>query len=199
LDEAGVEVDEHAGVEVDNHLQTTNSDIYAVGDVATRYRFTHTADFMARMVVRNALFFGRQSFDDLLIPWCTYTEPELAHVGLYPDDLEDRDIDYETFTQPLADNDRALLEGATDGFVRLHVDGSGAIQGATIVGPNAGDLISEITLAIHAGMDLDALADVIHPYPTLAGAIRTIGDDYKRSKLTLTVQKLLRRVLQMRR
>ncbi|QDG54974.1 FAD-containing oxidoreductase [Persicimonas caeni] len=199
LEEAGVEFDERHGVAVDDRLQTTNSDIYAVGDVATRYRFTHAADFMARMVVRNALFFGRQKFDDLLIPWCTYTDPEVAHVGLYPRDLEERGINYRTLTQPFDEVDRAVLEGESEGFVRLHVDDSGAILGATIVGPRAGDLISEITVAMRAGMELDTLADVIHPYPTTASAIRQAGDAYNRTRLTLTVKKLLRRVLSMRR
>jgi pyruvate/2-oxoglutarate dehydrogenase complex dihydrolipoamide dehydrogenase (E3) component len=199
LEEAGVSFDERTGVEVDERLQTTNSDVFAVGDVATRYQFTHAADFMARMVVRNALFFGRQKFDDLLIPWCTYTDPEIAHVGLYPSDLDERGVDYQTFTQSFADVDRAILEGETDGFVRLHVDDSGTILGATIVGPNAGDLISEIAVAMRADMKLDALADVIHPYPTMAGAIRQAGDAYNRTKLTLTVKKLLRRVLSLRR
>jgi pyruvate/2-oxoglutarate dehydrogenase complex dihydrolipoamide dehydrogenase (E3) component len=199
LDQADIDYDERTGIEVDDRLQTTNSDVYAVGDVATRYQFTHAADFMARMVVRNALFFGRQSFDDLLIPWCTYTNPEVAHVGLYPRDLDERGIDYETFEQPLSDVDRALAEGDTDGFVRLHVDGSGEIQGATIVGPHAGDLISEVTVAMRADITLDALSDVIHPYPTYAGAIRSTGDDFSRTKLTLTVKKLFRKVLAMRR
>jgi pyruvate/2-oxoglutarate dehydrogenase complex dihydrolipoamide dehydrogenase (E3) component len=199
LEEAGVAYDERTGVEVDERLQTTNSDVFAVGDVCTRYQFTHAADFMARMVVRNALFFGRQKFDDLLIPWCTYTDPEIAHVGLYPSDLDERGVDYQTFTQSLADVDRAILEGETDGFVRLHVDDSGTILGATIVGPSAGDLISEVAVAMRADMKLDALADVIHPYPTMAGAIRQAGDTYNRTRLTLTVKKLLRRVLSLRR
>jgi pyruvate/2-oxoglutarate dehydrogenase complex dihydrolipoamide dehydrogenase (E3) component len=199
LDEAGVAFDERAGVEVDDRLQTTNSNVFAVGDVCTRYQFTHAADFMARIVVRNALFFGRQKFDDLLIPWCTYTDPEIAHVGLYPGDLDERGVAFQTFDQSFADVDRAILEGETEGFVRLHVDDSGTILGATIVGPGAGDLISEVAVAMRADMKLDALADVIHPYPTMAGAIRQAGDAYNRTKLTLTVKKVLRRVLSMRR
>ncbi|MFP4600754.1 MAG: FAD-containing oxidoreductase, partial [Persicimonas sp.] len=195
LEAAGVAFDERTGVEVDERLQTTNSSVYAVGDVATRYQFTHAADFMARMVVRNALFFGRQKFDDLLIPWCTYSDPEIAHVGLYPRDLDERGLTYRTHTQPLADVDRAILEGETDGFVRIHVDDSGTILGATIVGPHAGDLISEVAVAMRADMKLDALADVIHPYPTMAGAIRKVGDTHNRTRLTGTVKKLLRGLL----
>jgi pyruvate/2-oxoglutarate dehydrogenase complex dihydrolipoamide dehydrogenase (E3) component len=200
LQEAGVEFDMRTGVVVDNRLRTTNTDVFAVGDVATKYRFTHAADFMARMVVRNALFFGRENFDDLLIPWCTYTDPEVAHVGLYPRDLEDRGFDFDTFTREFADVDRAKLEGDTDGFVRIHVaSGSDEILGATIVGPHAGDLISEITLAMQTDTGLGTLANVIHPYPTIAEAIRQSGDNYNRTRLTTTVKKLMRQVLSLRR
>ena len=110
-----------AGVVVNDRLQTTNPDIYGVGDVATRFQFTHAADFMARIVVKNALFFGRDKFSHLVIPWATYTEPELAHVGLYPRDLEERGIAFRTFTRRFADVDRAIVDGVTDGFVKIHV------------------------------------------------------------------------------
>ena len=200
LEAAGVEFDERTGVKVDNRLQTTNSDVFAVGDVATKYRFTHAADFMARMVVRNALFFGREKFDDLLIPWCTYTDPEIAHVGLYPSDLEERGQAFDTFTREFAEVDRAILEGETDGFVRMHVEaGSDKILGATVVGPHAGDLIGEMTLAMQSDTGLGALANVIHPYPTIAESIRQSGDMYNRTRLTLTVKKLMRQVLSLRR
>lgn len=200
LDTVGVEFDRRMGVKVDDRLQTTNSDIYAVGDVATKYKFTHAADFMARQVVRNALFFGRGSFSDLLIPWCTYTEPAIAHVGLYPSDLDEREIEYDTFTRPFAEVDRAKLDDATEGFVRVHTrKGSDEIVGATIVGRHAGDLIGEMTLAMQAGMGLSAIADVIHPYPTMADAIRQVGDMYNRTRLTPTSKTLLRSVLSIRR
>ena len=198
LQRAQIAYDERTGIEVDDRLQTTNSDVYAVGDVASRYQFTHAADFMARMVVRNALFFGRESFDDLLIPWCTYTEPELAHVGLYPADLEQRDIEFSTMTRSFADVDRAIVDGDTEGFVRLHVDDSATILGATVVGPGAGNLIGEIALAMHAGVTLDTVADVIHPYPTTASAFRELGDQYNRTRLTSTVKKLFRGFLSLR-
>ena len=119
LEEAGVDYDTRRGVVVNDRLQTSNPDIYAVGDVATRYQFTHSADFMARLVVRNALFFGRDRFSRLLIPWAVYTQPEIAHVGLYERDLEERDREYVTFTRPLANVDRAIVDGATEGFVRI--------------------------------------------------------------------------------
>lgn len=200
LESAGVEFDERRGVIVDDNLRTSNGDIFAVGDVCTRYQFTHAADFMARLVIRNALFFGRGKFSRLLIPWCTYTQPELAHVGLYPRDLEEREIDYATFERRFADVDRAKVDGETEGFVRIHVKkGSDEILGATVVGEHAGDLISEIALAMRGEVGLGTLADVIHPYPTTAEAIRQAGDAYNRTRLTNTVKSLFRGLLALRR
>ncbi len=97
LDEAGIKYDERMGIHIDDSLRTSNPDVFAVGDVASKYQFTHMADFMARMVIRNALFFGRDKFSSFLIPWATYTDPEVAHVGLYEKDLQDRDMAYSTF------------------------------------------------------------------------------------------------------
>lgn len=197
LETAGVEYDERTGIVVDDRLKTTNSDVFAVGDVATEFQFTHAADFMARNVVRNALFFGRQKFSDLLIPRCTYTEPELAHVGPNPDEL---DVEYDTETRPFAEVDRSKLEGDTDGFVRFYLRaGSDEILGATIVGAHAGELISEVTVAMQAGMGLGDLADVIHPYPTRSEALRQAGDAFNRTRLTPTVSTFLEKVLSVRR
>jgi len=199
LDVAGVDFDKR-GVKVNDKLQTSNSSIFAVGDVIGSYQFTHAADFMARLVLRNALFFGRDKFSNLLIPWCTYSDPEVAHVGLYPRDIEERGMKYKTFTRPFEDVDRALLEGSTEGFVRIHVKhGTDEILGATIVGEHAGDLISELTLAMQSKTGLGALASVIHPYPTRADAIRQTGDMFNRTRLTLTVKKLFRRLMALQR
>lgn len=200
LEAAGVAYDERRGIEVDDQLATSNGSIFAIGDVCTRFQFTHVADAMARMAVRNALFFGRQRFSRLIIPWCTYTEPELAHVGLYPRDLDERGIDYRTFERRFADVDRAVVDGDTEGFVQVHVaKGGDEILGATVVGAHAGELISEITLAIKHGVGLGALADVIHPYPTRAEAIRQLGDAYNRTRLTAAVKSLFRGLLALRR
>lgn len=200
LEAAGVRYDPRKGVEVNDKLQTSNPAVFAVGDVASRYQFTHMADFMARLVVRNALFFGRDKVSNLLIPWATYTEPEVAHVGLYEKDLEERKIEYVTYKRELAEVDRAILEGDTEGFVKIHVrKGSDEILGATIVGGHAGDMISEISVAMRAGMGLGTLASVIHPYPTTAEAIRQVGDAYNRTRLTPTVKKIFNRLLSLRR
>ena len=192
--------DQRLGIQVNDRLQTTNSDVYAVGDVASKYQFTHMADFMARLVIRNALFFGRDKVSSLLIPWATYTEPELAHVGLYAKDLEDRNVEYSTFIREFSDVDRAIVDGEGDGFVKIHVKkGTDEIVGATIVGSHAGDMISEITVAMQAGMGLSKLASVIHPYPTVAEAIRQCGDAYNRGRLTPTIRSLFDRLMALQR
>ena len=120
LEAAGVAYDAKAGIQVDDHLRTTNPRIFAAGDVCSPYKFTHAADFMARIVIRNALFKGRAKPSALVIPWCTYTSPEIAHVGLYPKEAKEKGIAIDTYTQELHDVDRAVLEGETEGFVRIH-------------------------------------------------------------------------------
>ncbi len=200
LEAAGVAFDARTGVQVNDQLQTSNPDIYAVGDVASKYQFTHMSDFMARLVVRNALFRGRDRVSRLLVPWATYTDPEVAHVGLYEADLRERSIAYATYVRQFADVDRTRLEGHTEGFVKIHVQrGNDTILGATIVGPHAGDMISEIAVAMQAGMGLGKLANVIHPYPTAAEAIRQCGDAYNRTRLTPTVKKIFNRLMALQR
>ena len=190
LEDVGVAYDRR-GVQVDDRLRTTNRRIHAAGDVCSRFQFTHAADFMARIVIRNALFAGRARASRLLIPWCTYTSPELAHVGLRPEEAAAKGLEVATFAQPLHDVDRAILDGEEDGFVKLHVrKGSDRIVGATIVARNAGDLIGEVTLAMRNGIGLGRIADTIHPYPTQAEAIRRLGDQYNRTRLTPFVKSL---------
>ena len=199
LEAAGVEFTKH-GVTVNDRLQTTNKKIYAAGDVALRWRFTHTADAAARIILQNALFPGRAKLSALTVPWCTYTSPEIAHVGMYERDAWERGIDVVTFRVDFDGLDRAIVDGETAGFVKLHVKrGSDKIVGGTIVAEHAGEMISEITLAIVAGVGLNTLSSVIHPYPTQAEAIRKAADAWKRNKLTPTVAGLLRRWLTWRR
>ena len=180
------------GVVVNDFLQTTNPRIYAAGDVCSPYQFTHAADFMARIVIQNALFRGRKRASKLVIPWCTYTSPEIAHVGLYEKQAEERGMDVDTYVQAFRDVDRAILARETDGFVKAHVrKGTDKIVGATIVAPHAGDLISEMTLAITCGLGLKQIGSTIHPYPTLAEAMRRLGDQYNRTRLTPLVKRLM--------
>ncbi len=199
LDDAGVTFDSK-GVTVNDRLQTSNPDIYAAGDVCSAYQFTHAADFMARIVIRNALFFGRASARSLIVPWCTYTDPEIAHVGLYEKQAQEQGLAVDTFTREFRQVDRTILEGQTDGLVRVHVrKGTDTILGATIVAANAGDLISEITLAMKHKLGLKKIADTIHPYPTRAEAIRQVGDAYNRTRLTPFARNLFARLMAWRR
>ena len=190
LEAAGVEYGRR-GVKVDDRLVTTNSKIYACGDVASKYQFTHAADAQARIVIQNALFFGRGKASDLVIPWCTFTSPEVAHVGLYEKDAEEAGIEVDTLTIPLSGNDRAQLEGATEGFLRVHLaKGKDQILGATLVAEHAGDMLSELTLAITQKVGLGKIASVIHPYPTQAEVIKRAADTWRRGKLTPFVTKV---------
>jgi len=188
------------GVKVDDRLQTANPRIYACGDICSPYQFTHAADFMARIVIQNTLFMGRAKASALTIPWATYTSPEIAHVGLYEKEAQEKGIEVTTFTQELAQVDRAILDGETQGFARLHVrKGTDQIVGATVVAAHAGDMISEITLAMKGGIGLGTIANVIHPYPTQAEAIRKLGDLYNRTRLTPLVKKLFNKWLAWQR
>ncbi len=191
LEAAGVDYDRRTGVKVNDRLQSSNPRIYAAGDICSPYRFTHAADAAARIVIRNALFMGRERASALTIPWCTYTDPEIAHVGLYESQAEARGIAISTFVQPLSDVDRALLDGETAGLVKVHVKkGADTIVGATVAAKHAGEMISELTLAMVGGLGLGTIARTIHPYPTQAEAIRKIGDAYNRTRLTPTLSRL---------
>ena len=197
LEAAGVDCDAVTGVRVNDFLQTSNPRIYAAGDACLEHKFTHTADASARIVVQNALFLGRRRLSALTIPWCTYTDPEIAHVGLYVREARERDIPVKTFTIPMHDVDRAIADDEDAGFVKIHVkERSDRILGATIVARHAGEMINELTLAMVAGVGLRTLARVIHAYPTQAESIKKAADAYNRARLTPTIQMLLRRWLQ---
>ncbi len=200
LESAGVEYDSRQGVHVDDRLRTSNRRIFAAGDVCLRHKFTHAADAAAKIVVQNALFMGRKRVSDLVVPWCTYTDPEIAHVGLYPGDAQEQGIEIDTYRVPLSGNDRSRAEGDDEGFVKVHARrGSGQIVGATIVARHAGEMISELTVAITQKVGLGALAAVIHPYPTQAEAIKATTGEYMRGRLTPRVQRLFDLWLRLRR
>lgn len=188
------------GVAVNERLQTRNPAIFACGNVCSRDQFTHAADFMARLVIQNALFHGRRRVTALTIPWATYTSPEVAHVGLTTTAAAAQGVAIDTFTQPLAKVDRAILDGEDEGFVRVHVRrGTDQIVGATVVAAHAGDLIGELSLAMTNKIGLGGIGASIHPYPTQAEAIRKVGDLYSRTRLTPFVQRLLARWLAWQR
>lgn len=193
LESVGVKYDKQKGVIVNDYLQTTNPRIYAVGDVCMEWKFTHAADAAARIVIQNALFsvlgLGRKKLSSLTMPWCTYTDPEVAHVGMYPEQAQGIEID--TYYIPLNEVDRAIIDGEPEGFVKVHVKkGTDKILGATIVARHAGEIINEITLAITNNLGMKAIAKTIHPYPTQAEAIRKAADAYNRTRLTPLVKKI---------
>ncbi|KAL3134584.1 class-I pyridine nucleotide-disulfide oxidoreductase [Trebouxia sp. C0009 RCD-2024] len=200
LEAAGVQYDLNKGIKVKDSLQTTAKHIFAVGDCCTMYKFTHAADFMARAVIRNALFFGSAKMSELVIPRATFTEPEVAAVGKSEAELLEEEVTFEVVKLEMVEVDRAVLDGATEGFVKLLVKPKhGTILGATIVGSEAGNMISEITVAMHASMKLGALAAVIHPYPTKAGGIRQAGDLFNKTRLTPFVKATFDKLLTFRR
>jgi pyruvate/2-oxoglutarate dehydrogenase complex dihydrolipoamide dehydrogenase (E3) component len=196
LEAAGVRCDE-AGIIVDSLLRTTNSRVFAAGDVCSQFRYTHAADAQARMVIANALFMAADRVDTLLVPRCTYTEPEIAHVGLSEKDAEA--AHWGTLKLSFDDLDRAILDSGEAGLLKIHHDHRGTIRGATIVAANAGELISEIVLAMNHGVKLSALAFDIHPYPTQAEIIKRAADIYRSRLLTPSILRLLKRFLAWRR
>ncbi len=198
LRNVGVETTPRGGIAVDDHLRTANRRIFAAGDVCLGHQFTHAADFSARIVIQNALFFGRKRVSALVIPWCTYTDPEVAHVGSTTSEATARGIKTTAFTKSFAEVDRARTAAEDNGFARILVrEGTDEIVGATIVGVRAGELISEVAVAMSAGMGLGKLASVIHPYPTFAEAIRQCGDAYNRTRLTPRAKWFLNRLLRL--
>jgi len=173
------------GVSVDSRLRTSNRRIYAVGDIATSTPFTHAADAQARLVVQNALFFGRKSAARLVVPWCTYTSPELAHVGHTEASAREAGIAVDTVRVPLSSVDRAVLDGEDDGFLAVHlVRGTDRIVGGTLVADHAGDMISELTVAMTNRLGLARVGAAIHPYPTQSEVFRKAADIWRRGKLT---------------
>ena len=186
---------------MNDFLQTTNPNIYAAGDVAVKYQFTHVADASARIVVQNALFPGPKArFSRLVIPWSTYTDPEVAHVGMYPSEAQEQGVPVETITVPLARTDRAVTDGETEGFAKVHLrKGSDRILGATIVASHAGEMIGEVVLAMTGNLGLKTLARTIHAYPTQAGILKQVADTYNRGRLTPLVHRLTSTWLAWRR
>jgi pyruvate/2-oxoglutarate dehydrogenase complex dihydrolipoamide dehydrogenase (E3) component len=197
LESVGVNYDKDHGVQVNDYLETTNPRIYAAGDICMNWKFTHAADAAARIVIKNTLFspfgLGRSKLSDLVMPWVTYTDPEIAHVGLYAAEAHAQGLTTDEIKIPFSSVDRAIYDGESNGFVKiLHQRGSDRILGATIVARHAGEMISEITLAIASKQGLNMLSRVIHSYPTQADAIKKAADAYRKTLLTPRTQSLLK-------
>ena len=196
LEAAGVDYDKN-GVKVNARLQTTNPKIFAAGDVCSQYKFTHAADAMAQIVIQNALFphpfgLGYASVNSLIMPWCTFTEPEVAHVGMYEHNAKEKGIEVETYTYKLDEVDRAILDGENEGFARVHIEkGTDKILGATIVAAHAGDMISEFSVAMKAGAGAKTIAATIHPYPTQAEVNKKVVNLWRKAHFTQRTKDLL--------
>ena len=196
LEAVGVEYDKN-GVTVNTRLQTTNPRIFSAGDICSCYKFTHAADAMAQIVIQNALFphpfgLGYASVESLIMPWCTFTEPEVAHVGMYEKGAREKGIEVETYTYKLDEVDRAILDGEDEGFARVHVQkGTDKIVGATVVAAHAGDIISEFTLAMKAGLGLKTLASTIHPYPTQGEVVKKVANAWRKTTFTSRQKSIL--------
>lgn len=196
LETVGVEFGKH-GVRVNGRLQTSNPRIFAAGDVCSRYKFTHAADAMAQIVIQNALFphpfgLGYASIDSLIMPWCTFTEPEIAHVGMYEKDAKEKGLAVETYTFKMDEVDRAILDGEDDGFARVHIEkGSDKILGATIVAAHAGEMISEFSVLMKAGLGAKTIAGTIHPYPTQAEVNKKVVNLWRKAHFTQRTKNLL--------
>ncbi|MGH7780815.1 MAG: mercuric reductase [Candidatus Binataceae bacterium] len=179
LDAVGVKYDAGTGIRINDFLQTTNARIYAAGDVCFEHKFTHIEDASADIVVQNALLFGRKRLSAQTIPWCTYTDPEIAHVGMYVPEARRKGLRVKTFTVLMHEVHRAIADGEEEGFVKISVkEGTDRILGATVVARHAGEMISELSLAMAFGIGLRDLVRVIHPYPTQAQAIKMATDAY---------------------
>jgi len=197
LDVAGVGVD-HGRIVVDAHLRTTNPNVFVVGDVAGGYQFTHVAEHHAGIVLRHAIFRLWWAKPSPHIPWCTYTDPELARIGLSEAEAKERNIPHRVYRFPFDDIDRARAESETEGFAKIVTDPEGKLLGATIVGAHAGELIAEYGLALSHGMRTKDISAVIHTYPTLAMINRRVADQRMKEGLTPNAKVWIKRVFGLR-
>jgi pyruvate/2-oxoglutarate dehydrogenase complex dihydrolipoamide dehydrogenase (E3) component len=199
LEAAGVAYDLKRGVQVDSMLQSTNPQVYAAGDVCFPYQFTHTAEATSQILIQNALFphpfgIGSAHVEDLIIPRCTYTDPEIAHVGRFDEEILIKKGEVETITFPLNEVDRAILDGTEEGFIRIHLrKGSDQLVGATLVAPHAGEMIGELTVAMKSGAGLGLISRTIHPYPTMAEVIKKAATAFRKKSLTENKRNILKK------
>jgi pyruvate/2-oxoglutarate dehydrogenase complex dihydrolipoamide dehydrogenase (E3) component len=191
LERAGVELD-GAAVIVDSHLRTSAPSVWAAGDVTGGLQFTHVADYMAKTVLQNAIFPFKKKVDYSVVPWVTYTNPEVAHVGLGQAEAEDRGAS--TFIYPFDELDRAIADGETQGFVKISADRRGRILGATILGHGAGELLMPLVLAMQNGIPLSKVSGTVFPYPTRVEGVKRASDAFQRTRLDGTGGRLLRKV-----
>jgi pyruvate/2-oxoglutarate dehydrogenase complex dihydrolipoamide dehydrogenase (E3) component len=196
LEVGNIQYDKKQGVKVNDRLQTTNPNVYAAGDICMKHKFTHAADAGARIAIQNTLFMGRKKISSLIIPRCTYTDPEIASVGITEKEATDSSLKYDVYKVNIDEIDRAQTDSETVGFIKvITARKSDKILGATIVSSHAGEMISEITTAMTSNIGLGTLANVIHPYPTQAEVIKRAADAYNRTRLSPAVKTLFTKFL----
>jgi pyruvate/2-oxoglutarate dehydrogenase complex dihydrolipoamide dehydrogenase (E3) component len=184
LEHAEVKYDRKKGISTNDYLQTSHPHIYAAGDVSSPYKFTHISQELSKMAVMNALNGHKEKASALVIPWCTYTDPEVAHIGLSEQEAKEHGISVETMMIEMADIDRAVLDGETTGFVKLLVrEDSDEIVGATLMASHAGDMISELSVAIASHKGLTALSKAIHPFPTQAQVLQKAATELLKKRM----------------
>ena len=197
LEAAGVIVDK-GHVQVDRRLRTSNRRIYAAGDVIGGHQFTHMAEHYAGVVLRNALFHLPAKVEEKVIPWATFTDPELARVGVSETEAKAQGIKYQVYTFPFQDIDRAQADGTVEGLAKIITNPKGKLLGAALAGPHAGELIHEYVLALAKGMKAADLSGVIHIYPTLAQINRRVADARMKAGLTPNAKKWMKRIFRLR-
>ena len=191
LEAAGVEYTRQ-GISVDDRCRTSQGHIFAVGDVTGRYQFTHMSNHMAKIAVTNALLKMPSTIDAKHVPWVTYTDPELAHVGATARQLDEDGTSYETYRFPYSKLDRAVTEGETTGLIKVHAKSlTGKILGASVLGARAGELITSFTLAMRNGVTLRNIGDTIHPYPAWGEGVRRVADQWFVQKQSPAFTKVL--------
>ena len=195
LKAAGIRVTEY-GVSVDQHCRTGVKHIFAAGDVTGRHQFTHMAEHMATVAVKNALLGARAKIESGQISWCTYSDPELAHVGAWEDQLKNRDVRYEVYKLPYSDVDRAVTESESTGLIKVFVKArTGVVLGTAILGARAGEMIAQFALAIRYKLTMAQLAATILPYPTYASGVKRVAEEWTESRKIATGMRALRRAL----
>lgn len=200
LEQAGVRWDPRAGIVVDAQLRSSHPHVFAAGDVCSKLQFTHNADAQARIVIRNALFMGRARADRLLVPWCTYTHPEVAHVGATKRELAATQTPHDVLRVNFADLDRGRTDDAGEGYAEVLLQrGSDRLLGATIVGRDAGEQLAPLLVMMNAGLGLGSLGSLVLPYPTRSEYLRRLADAWNRQRLTPRTAGLLAAWLRWRR
>jgi len=192
LEGIGIPYDEK-GLKLDARLRTEHKHIYGAGDVTGTYQFTHAAGYEGSIVVSNAVFHLPRKADYTFLPWCTYTQPELASMGMNEKRAQAAGIEYDVWVEEFKDNDRSLAEGEPVGKIKMVLDKKGKPIGVQILGPRAGDLVSEWVAALNGGVKLMTLASAVHPYPTLGEINKKVAGTYLSSKIfSETIKKGLR-------